>query len=683
MSLLLMATGMSAVPAKPGIWKTVKLANGTEVRVELQGDEHASFWRSADGICYVQDGDKATYKTISIDKIKERAAESRSLKEKARRAEKKGIGAKKVDYKGEKRGLVILVEFQDMPFRTENTRDLFDDICNKENYTSDRGFVGSVRDYFKAQSEGQLDLTFDVVGPVKVSQDYAYYGANNSYGNDMRPEVMVEEACLLVDSQVDFSKYNWDGDQFVDQVVIIYAGKGEAAGGDPNTIWPHESFLISHGKYLNLDGLYINKYSCSAELNNQDDISGIGTFCHEFSHCLGLPDLYDTDYSGGYGMKSWGIMDQGNYNGNGFIPANYTAYEKAQCGWKKLVELKDNAEITTKTLGEGGDAYVIYNGKSRDEFYMLENRQQTGWDSEIAGSGLLITHIDYSSTAWNKNTVNDDPNHQRMTVVPADNSFATNNIGGDIWPYQGTNALTNDTKPAATLYSANADGALFLNKMITNIKNNGDGTVSFRFINGKNNVQLPEGAIFWESFDLCGGIGANDSKWTGSGIGVASFVPDNEGWVSSKAYAADQCATFGSNTQKGIVTTPEIEINGEATLTFKAAPLGSAAVSLSISDANGGATIDSPSFTLTPGTWTECSTLIKGTGSIAIKFNGKRFFLDSVKVTNGNTSGIEGADASVENGDARIFGLDGRYLGTDWSTLGHGVYIMGGKKIVK
>ena len=128
-------------------------------------------------------------------------------------------------------------------------------------------------------------------------------------------------------------------------------------------------------------------------------IEGIGTICHEFTHCLGLPDIYDTAYGGGYGMGYWDLMNSGSYNSNGYIPAGFTSYEKMYCGWSQPIELKNDTVITgMKPLSEGGESYIIYNDANRNEYYLLENRQKTGWDAGIPGNGLLVIHVDYDPT---------------------------------------------------------------------------------------------------------------------------------------------------------------------------------------------------------------------------------------------------------------------------------------------
>ena len=242
----------------------------------------------------------------------------------------------------------------------------------------------------------------------------------------------------------------------------------------------------------------VNTYACGGELNGYGDLDGIGTLCHEFSHCLGLMDMYDSQYSGGYGMYAWSLMDQGSYNDNGMTPPEYTAYERMAIGWLTPTEL--NAEQVTVSnmpaLGSNngeGEAYIIYNDGNRNEYYMLENRQTSGkWDAYVPNSGMLITHVDYNRTAWTYNVVNSTggqqmygiyPAHERCTPIQADANSWMNTPSGDVWPRGGLTGLTNTSKPAAEVYNKNTDGSYYMNKSVTAIKKNSDGTMSFKFTN--------------------------------------------------------------------------------------------------------------------------------------------------------------------------------------------------------
>ena len=338
-----------------------------------------------------------------------------------------------------------------------------------------------------------------------------YYGKNFGADDlDSHAAGMIVEACQLVDEEVNFADYDWDGDGEVDQVYVIYPGKGEADGGTSNTVWPHEWELSEAALYgdgdgpIELDGVTIDTYACGSELNGSGRICGIVTLCHEFSHCLGFPDFYDIDYSGGVGMDVWDLMSGGLYNGNGYCPAGYTSYERWMAGWLEPVELTADTIVTgMKSLQEGGEAYVMYNDGHRDEYFLLENRQQVEWDEYLPAHGLLIVHVDFDLEAWENNQPNDNPRHQRMTWIPADGKIETFKFYGttyvseegmatDLYPSGDNNRFTNISFPAATLYNANTDGRRLLNKSVLDIAEASNGTISFNFLNEPMEKKDPE-----------------------------------------------------------------------------------------------------------------------------------------------------------------------------------------------
>ena len=424
MSLLMFAVLAFAVPAKPGLTRLLTLSNGSTIMATLVGDEHAHYWLGADGKAYQSAGDNV-YQSVDLQAVKQHGVQRRAA---ANQRRTRRLAPRKVgevgSITGDKKGIIILVNFRDVSF-TASQAD-FNNLANSPNYVSGN-YKGSMYDYFFAQSDGQFRLTFDVVGPYTLSQNCAYYGGNNSSGDDLRPGAMVKEAIQLANNDVNYANYDWDGDGTVEQVYVVYAGKGEADGGAANTIWPHEWDLKSAtGSSMTLDGKTINTYACGGEKDGSTGATaGIGTMCHEFSHCLGYPDFYDTDYSGGQGMFQWDLMDSGSYNDGGYQPAGYTSYERWVAGWKEPIELVNTQSITNMAALQttGSNSYIIYNKANNNEYYLLENRQKTGWDASLPGKGLLILHVDYSSSVWSSNTPNDDPSHQRMTWIPADNEY--------------------------------------------------------------------------------------------------------------------------------------------------------------------------------------------------------------------------------------------------------------------
>ena len=483
---------VNAVPAKRVV-KTVQLADGTMVELTLRGDEHFSYYTDADDnpcILHPDGSLEHITKRQVADTWTARRAERMDYQDIHRAAATTDSSAirRSSSTTGTHRGLVILMEFTDEKFVTPNPQELFHRFFNEPGF-SETGMSGSVKDYFMKQSYGQLNVDFDVVGPFTTNYAMAYYGGNDAYGNDQRPAYMALEAVDAAAAVVDYSNYDWNGDGYVDQVFIIYAGYAEAQGADANTIWPHEWTLYSGTRQTRrYNGKYINTYGCTAELKgngrtNKGVIDGIGSACHEYSHCLGLPDTYDTEgYN--FAMSYWDVMSGGNYNDDSRTPAGFTAYERMYAGWLTPTEINSQTHIENmQPLATTPEAYILYNDKNRNEYYLLENRQQVDFDRGLYGHGLLVVHVDYNETSWRSNRINVDANHQRMTIIPADNNFAETARGlqGDPWPgVSGNTSLTNYTTPAATLFNANIDGKKLMNKFIENISENTQAkTISF------------------------------------------------------------------------------------------------------------------------------------------------------------------------------------------------------------
>ena len=646
-----------AVPAKPGLWKMLTLQDGTEVRAILVGDEHGHFWKAENGQAYIQQGD--AYVAVDVQQIIKKA-KARRAKVNAKRVQKREFGHP-TTILGQKKAIMILVNFKDKSFQTGHDNALFNRIANEEGF-SEGNFKGSMADYFKAQSRGKFELDFDVVGPVSVSKNVSYYGKNDSAGNDMYVGEMVCEAVTLAKGQVaDWTPYDWDDDGYVDQVYFVFAGMGEADGGASTTIWPHAYDLNTAARYGDGTGpvavgtnLYVNSYACGPELEGQyGNINGIGTMCHEYSHCLGYPDFYDTDYSGGQGMGEWDLMDAGPYNGDGYQPAGYTSYERWFAGWEEPIELKaENVEVRNmKSLQNGGEFYIIYNDKNPNEYYLLENRQQDGWDASTPYAGLLILHCDYDASVWEANGPNDDPNHQRFTAVPADGEYSYQLWQGEkyydpaeTFPCGSVNAFNkkfktkdNQAKYAAQFFTKTSNGTYWMNSSVEEIKINSDNTVDFNYVancGGDDPVQPTDEYLLYESFDKCDGTGGNDGKWNNA-IASNAFNPDNEGWESEKAYGADKCAKFGTSGVTGSATTPAFALNGTTTMTFKAGAWKSNSDVTTLTLSAVGGTIEPATVEMERGAFTDYTVTVTGTGNVKVIFEVNatgtqkgRFFLD-------------------------------------------------------
>ena len=529
LSLALAASTTFAVPAKQAK-KTLTLADGTQVVATQMGDEYMNWWQADNGMRYVESQDKeGVYVAANMD-IMTATAEMRRAQVGEKRAKRLNsvrkaadlssfggqqrvqIGDEHVTYEGKKKGIIILVQFPNQKFEEGHDNAYYNMVANEKGLTHKDGYVGSVSDYFLSQSNGKFELDFDIAGPYTLSHTSSYYGKNDGANIDVKVGYMIQEGCdAAVADGFNFNDYDWDGDGYADQVFVLYAGLGEASGGDAKTVWPHE-YQIRYtcvGKVLNYTAEgkgKVDTYACANEMErvineytgqytSDQKLAGIGTICHEFSHCLGFADMYDTTANGSnYGMGFFDVMASGSYNGGGFIPCNYNAYERIYAGWTEPIVLEDPASVKAmKSTQDYGRPFIIYNDKHPEEFFTLENREQKGWDAALYGSGMMITHVDYDQSVWGVNQVNASASdHQRCTIFHADNDDNGQDLGSiknDLYPYMVSgmvmnDELTDDSRPAAKLYNKNADGTKYMGKPVTAIRKNADGTMSFDFMGG-------------------------------------------------------------------------------------------------------------------------------------------------------------------------------------------------------
>lgn len=451
-----------AKPARRGAL-VVTQEDGTEAIVYQHGDERFHWTTNEAGEWIAQDanGKWQVVSALSNEQIQARREASKFAIAEQTQMRKQAATQTAVKTNIAEHGLVILVNFTDMAFKT--TQAEMDSMHNGYNYSRDYSYQynretytihseGSARQYFYDASFGQYNPKFDVVGPVTVSQKYAYYGANDSYGNDKHAEQMVYEACLLVDSlypEIDFSLYDNNGDGEMDYVYVVYAGLGEADGGLANTIWPHSYWIQYAGYNLTLDGVKIDKYACGNEKNaisKQHD--GIGTFVHEFGHVLGLPDLYGTTKSATHRtLGDWDVMDYGTYNNDGNTPPTYSAYERFFFGWLTPTLIKDTALLTLHDLYTTNEAFLIsttdeHNLLGTDPtpttFYLLENRQSNIWDKYLAGHGMMLTKVQYDYNKWYQNTVNNTASKLGVDIIEARTNTSSTNKDTDLFPTGAT-----------------------------------------------------------------------------------------------------------------------------------------------------------------------------------------------------------------------------------------------------
>ncbi len=354
--------------------------------------------------------------------------------------------------KGERRALIILVNFSDVKFASENTREKFDQMYNQEGYNTN-GAIGSARDYFIDNSRGQFKPQFDLFGPVELTRNSAYYGQNNVYTWQLLTDACNSAKAVYED--LDFNNYVNDNAGVVDNIFILYAGYSEAETNNTNDIWPLQGTIPYN---LTIDGVKISSYACTAELRGKTgtNMSGIGTFIHEYSHSLGLPDLYDTDGSTnglGIGVGAWSIMHSGNYLNDGKTPPYFNSMERNMLGWLEPTVLTAN-EVTQHLTLESISSNVAYriNTPTNNEYFLIENRKIEKWDSYLLynyvgnknNSGMLIYHVDKSNnyiTYWNNKKPNIIGNHQCFSFVfsaPLPSTISANDYWGYVEAYRGT-----------------------------------------------------------------------------------------------------------------------------------------------------------------------------------------------------------------------------------------------------
>lgn len=432
------AVSAIAVPARRGgVVRTA--ADGTEKMVFLNGDEKFHYLTDAQGNML----DEETLAPLSAE-VKEARMAQGTERAKVRRARQETGTDRLVCPKG----AVILVSYSDKNFQQTNAD--MTDWAMGENYTYN-GATGSIHKYFYDQSWGQYDMEIDVYGPVKVSKTLSYYGSNDYNGDDKHADELVVEACKLAHDNcgADFSKYDANEDGYVDWVVIIYAGYGEASGAPDNTIWPHQYELSYTGKAFNLDGKTVDHYCCLNELTGTSGSKrdGIGTFCHEFGHVMGLPDLYATNNASHHTLCDWDIMDYGPYNNNGNTPPSYSAYERWFMGWSTPRVLTDPENVTLHELNSSKESLLMCSGDVHNldgvhpdptTFYLMEARNKEGWDAYLPGAGMLITKIKYSESKWADNKVNNTSTSMGVDLMEAKANSGYSGKATDAYPKGAT-----------------------------------------------------------------------------------------------------------------------------------------------------------------------------------------------------------------------------------------------------
>lgn len=522
--LLFFLSGSEAIPAYPHP-VTITQPDGTTLTVKLSGDESRKMRSTVDGYV-IKKNDKGFYTYAVRNQENRIVAGERIARDPDKRSAtdliyiRKALKADEVlsepvlkpskikrapvvisstgfPKTGSPRSLVIMVNFKDRSFVTSNAQNAFYRLLNQENY-SDNGGTGSARDYFKAASYGQFSPQFDVVGPYNLPENMAYYGANDpNTGDDVKPAYMIVDACKAADNAgVDFTQYDADGDGYIDNVFVYYAGYNEAEWGPDNSVWPHRWAVYPGNNYTNnqnlvtFDGKKVFDYACTSELKGSSgsNMCGIGTFTHEFGHVIGLPDYYHTEEDKPT-LDNWSIMDAGGYLNEGRTPPTYSAYDRFYLGWLTPAELASPADKSLYPLSQSTvpitntakQAYLLSatthnlsgTNPTPKEFYLMEYRKKTGWDAFLPGEGLLFWHIDYNQTVWDDNT----PNNYTGTV-----QTASSHMRVYLQPLSGYSVTPGSAFTSGSFDPKTWSGSS-IGRAITNITKTND-SISFKIMGG-------------------------------------------------------------------------------------------------------------------------------------------------------------------------------------------------------
>lgn len=735
-SLLLAITANIAINAIPAYPRPVKLPmpDGTMLTIVGHGDEYRSYVTTIDGYTIVRGDDqfyhyaKLENGTLAATNIRAHEPAERTAMELSFLANTEKYITPQKDVQGAPRlfapgqvekphpvikagdnykGLVVLVNFNDRSFRmgNEDAKNFVTDMMNTENWTSyeDEGVTynvtGSVRDYFRDNSYGMFNPTFDVVGPVNINYSCTYPDRHNNMGN------ILNAVINNIESEVDFSQYDSDNDGKVDMIYFIFAGYASSnQGNNEKYLWPHASNLYYYIRSKK-NGKYLDRYACSTELygwesRNDTQMNGIGTICHEFSHVLGYMDHYDTSDGGHETPGAWDVMDAGSYNGEySSCPAGYNAYERYTGGFLaplKLTTANHGDTIQLGNLQENKDAYLIKTPQNK-EYFLVENRQEVKWDKGLPGHGMLMWRVDSTlSDYWYYNKVNaTDRSYFQLRRANGWQKNMTDSKSDAFPGAKGISSITNETSPANMLSYAGRENTITLQRIREK-----DGNISFIVVHKDSTLSnpLPEGVIFRETFDECDGIGGNDDIWNASQV-AGSIICDNADWSYKTAAGLNKCVRFGSGTTSlESILMPTIKLEADKTylLTFKAAPYNTDNQNWILSVESGNATLQnaddeeavpatSIKFKMNRSMWNDMSFIVTGSGDQVFKFKGasslaKRILLDEVYVYDHIETAIEVIEAdnkdASNNPFAPIYNLSGQRVSDTY----RGIVIQNGKK---
>ncbi|MBR1803622.1 MAG: M6 family metalloprotease domain-containing protein [Muribaculaceae bacterium] len=634
---MLLSVWAWAVPAKPG-FRTVSQSDGSTLQIQLLGDEFHHSLATADRLTIEQgaDGDYYYCSARGITTMRAHDAAHRSAAElaflsanrdqftmtatmtAAKRARAQKAAARRaltqVPTMGSPRVPIILVEYTDK--KMSNTKAQFE-----SHYKTGSK---SVFQYFKDQSNGKYTPQFDIYGIYPLPSSRATYG-RNSGSDDVGVALMVNDAIDKAGDDIDWSQYDNDGDGEADVCIVVYAGVGEAQapGTVPSSVWPCQWTLSEGLEYgdgrgtQTRNGVTIDKFAVFNEVAGSSDrgttLDGVGTFCHEFSHCLGLPDFYCTTYSGYYGMGNWSLMDNGCYNGgsvDGDTPIGYSAYEKAYMNWIEFINPIANTQYTLPVFNSKSietDQAIKITALNENEYWILENRKQQGWDQYIPDEGVMITHFTYIYDRWQDNTPN-NKSVQLATIIPADNSLSNYNENKDL--YGDTNHEFGPTTTPAMKANMTASGTLasstggagVVDKPVTDIYLNSDGTATLWYMKGEIVKEVPQFidtiAVASTSFTAHWNAVNYAQSYTLQVNDVTSLPPyetlivetfpaatfnlegtedlgskldnymENAGWTGSKVFKYNGGVKLGSGSGSGKLVSPALSVDGFDKVSF-------------------------------------------------------------------------------------------------------------------
>ena len=548
-SVIIGVLTVSAVPAHPRPVNVLQ-SDGTTLTVRLVGDEFYHRTMTTDGYTLLQtsNGDyvyalqSADSRLIpsnviahnpqarSAGELKMVSTLQKGLTDKVSIAQGQRIRTnrdkmmepRRTDYQ-DFRGLLVLINYSDRQFTYGN--DYFDAMMNQRNYTgyySSNGYfvpcTGSARDYYYDNSMGLFDPEFDVVGPVPVN-----YTSTTPQGYNNVGDIFVS-AIDAIDPYIDFSQYDGDGDGIVDMIYFVVAGyTANFSGNNSGYLWPHQFYMYYYTSDL-YDGVYLGRYSCSGEIYGWEyygytDPDGIGTIVHEFTHALGIMDLYDTDYDENGAANDpdrWDVMSGGSYLNNSRTPSGFSIWERYRLGFADIEEISEiGTGYTLEPVNTSNTGYWMQTPND-NEFFLFENRQNTGWDAYLPGHGMLVTRVEFDQNKWNHNTINVDASHMYYELLRAGNEQGSN--ASDPFPgTYGVTVLNNLTMPSLLTWDGQANDLGLLN-----IDEN-NGIITF-------DVGYGDGTTPSHGFDV-GDVNHDGTYSIKDVTALIDYLLDNNNWI--------------------------------------------------------------------------------------------------------------------------------------------------------